>query len=86
VRVNSKPAHDGTDQFFQWLAVDPVTGAANIIFYDRRLDPKNQKTLVAVTLQGADQGDTTTLDETLSEAGNGSGRADWARGRVAARR
>ena len=44
VRVNSNPAHDGTDQFFQWLAVDPVTGAANIIFYDRRLDPKNQKT------------------------------------------
>ncbi len=25
--------------------------------------------MVAVTLQGADQGDTTTLDETLSEAG-----------------
>jgi BNR/Asp-box repeat len=48
VRVNSNPAHDGTDQFFQWLAVDPVTGAANIIFYDRRLDPKNQKTTVTL--------------------------------------
>ncbi len=48
LRVNSNPAHDGTDQFFQWLAVDPVTGAANIIFYDRRLDPKNQKTMVTL--------------------------------------
>ena len=48
VRVNSNPAHDGTDQFFQWLAVDPVTGAANVIFYDRRLDPKNQKTTVTL--------------------------------------
>ena len=47
-RVNSNPAHDGTDQFFQWLAVDPVTGTANIIFYDRRLDPKNQKTTVTL--------------------------------------
>jgi len=48
VRVNSNPAHDGTDQFFQWLAVDPVTGAANVIFYDRRLDPTNQKTTVTL--------------------------------------
>jgi len=48
VRVNSNPTHDGTDQFFQWLAVDSVTGAANVIFYDRRLDPKNQKTTVTL--------------------------------------
>ena len=48
VRVNSNPAHDGTDQFFQWLAVDPATGAANIIFYDRRSDPENHKTTVTL--------------------------------------
>jgi hypothetical protein len=48
VRVNSNPAHDGTDQFFQWLAVDPATGAANVIFYDRRLDSRNQKTIVTL--------------------------------------
>ncbi|HEX8811850.1 MAG TPA: sialidase family protein, partial [Terracidiphilus sp.] len=48
VRVNSNPAHAGTDQFFQWLAVDPVTGAANIIFYDRRLDSANHKTMVTL--------------------------------------
>ena len=28
--------------------MDPVTGAANIIFYDRRLDPENQKTTVTL--------------------------------------
>jgi hypothetical protein len=48
VRVNSNPAHDGTDQFFQWLAVDPATGAANVIFYDRRMDPDNRKTTVSL--------------------------------------
>jgi hypothetical protein len=42
VRVNNDPLHDGADQFFQWLAVDPVDGAANIIFYDRRGDPRNR--------------------------------------------
>jgi len=48
VRVNSNRVHDGTDQFFQWLAVDPVTGTANVIFYDRRSDPQNRKTLVTL--------------------------------------
>jgi hypothetical protein len=48
VRVNSNPVHDGTDQFFQWLAVDAATGAANVIFYDRRLDPDNRETTVTL--------------------------------------
>jgi hypothetical protein len=48
VRVNSNAAHDGTDQFFQWLSVDPATGAANIIFYDRRMDSDNRKTTVTL--------------------------------------
>ena len=48
MRVNSNPAHDGTDQFFQWLAVDPATGAANVIFYDRRMDADNRKTTVTL--------------------------------------
>jgi hypothetical protein len=48
VRVNSNPPHDGTDQFFQWLAVDPTTGAASVIFYDRRIDPDNRKTTVTL--------------------------------------
>ena len=48
VRANSNPPHDGTDQFFQWLAVDPATGAANVIFYDRRMDSANRKTTVTL--------------------------------------
>jgi len=34
--VNSDPIHNGNDQFFQWIGVDPKTGAVNLIFYDRR--------------------------------------------------
>jgi len=48
VRVNSDPVHNGNDQFFQWLAVDPRDGSANIIFYDRRDDPENLKTTVTL--------------------------------------
>jgi hypothetical protein len=48
VRVNNDPIHDGADQFFQWLAVDPVDGSANVVFYDRRGDPTN--TTQTVTL------------------------------------
>jgi len=39
-RVNNDPIHNGTDQFFQWMAVDPESGAVNVIFYDRRNDNK----------------------------------------------
>jgi hypothetical protein len=48
VRVNSDTVHNGRDQFLQWLAVDPKTGAANVIFYDRRHDPKNSRTTVTL--------------------------------------
>jgi hypothetical protein len=43
VRVNTDSVHNGIDQFLQWLAVDPVTGAANVVFYDRRDDPENRR-------------------------------------------
>ncbi len=39
VKVNSDPAHDGADHFFQWLAADPKTGDVYVSFYDRRFDP-----------------------------------------------
>jgi hypothetical protein len=48
MRVNSDPLHNGADQFFQWLAVDPSDGAANIIFFDRRADAANQKATVTL--------------------------------------
>jgi BNR repeat protein len=54
MRVNSDAIHNGSDQFFQWLAVDPVSGAANVIFYDRRGDPKNKR--MAITLARSTDG------------------------------
>jgi hypothetical protein len=48
VRVNDDPLHDGKDQFFQWMAVDPIIGAVYVQFYDRRDDPANRKTRVTL--------------------------------------
>ncbi len=55
VRVNNDSIHDGADQFFQWLAVDPGNGAINVVFYDRRGDPKNEKQVVFLA-RSTDQG------------------------------
>jgi hypothetical protein len=48
VRVNTDPVHNGAEQFFQWLAVDPTDGSLNVIFYDRRGDPQNRKQIVVL--------------------------------------
>jgi len=48
VRVNNDPAHDGADQFFQWMTVDPRDGAVYVVFYDRRGDPKNRQQTVTL--------------------------------------
>ena len=42
VRVNNDPLHNGHDQFFQWMSVDPMDGSENVIFCDRRADPGNR--------------------------------------------
>ena len=47
-RVNNDPVHDGAEQFFQWLAVDPLDGSVNVMFYDRRRDPTNRKQIVVL--------------------------------------
>ncbi len=47
-RVSSDSIHNGKDQFFQWLAVDPARGDIYIQFYDRRDDPKNRRTSVTL--------------------------------------
>ena len=57
VRVNNDSIHDGADQFFQWLTVDPVSGAISILFYDRRADPENKKTVVTLA-RSTDDGQT----------------------------
>lgn len=48
VRVNNDLIHDGVEQFFQWLAVDPVDSSVNVVFYDRRRDPQNRKQIVVL--------------------------------------
>src|SRR5215475_2174364 len=47
-RVNNDSIHNGADQFFQWLAVDPIDGTANVVFYDRRRDAANRKQIVVL--------------------------------------
>ncbi len=59
MRVNNDPIHDGNDQFFQWMAVDPMTGAVYVQFYDRRDDPANRKTFVTLA-RSTDGGKTFT--------------------------
>jgi hypothetical protein len=59
VRVNDDPLHNGRDQFFQWMAVDPVTGVVYVQFYDRRDDPANRKTRVTLA-RSTDHGRTFT--------------------------
>jgi len=48
LRVNNDPVHNGAEQFFQWLAVDPLDGSVNVVFYDRRGDPNNRKQIVVL--------------------------------------
>jgi hypothetical protein len=48
IRVNNDPVHNGAEQFFQWLAVDPVDGSLSLLFYDRRRDPQNRQQIVVL--------------------------------------
>lgn len=48
VRVNDDALHNGADQFYQWMSVDPQDGSVNVIFYDRRGDAQNKKTTVTL--------------------------------------
>ncbi len=49
VRVNNDAVHNGAEQFFQWLAVDPTDGTVSVIFYDRRRDPSKKDATPAQT-------------------------------------
>ena len=44
VRVTTDSLHSGRDQFFQFLAVDPMNGDVYVQFFDRRDDPANRRT------------------------------------------
>jgi hypothetical protein len=47
VRVNDDKINNGKEQFFTWMAVDPVDGAVNIVYYDRG---NTDSTMTEVTL------------------------------------
>ena len=66
VRVNSDPIHDGSDQFFQWMALDPISGDVYVQFYDRRDDPANHKTWI--TLARSTDGGKTFLNYAWTDA------------------
>ena len=51
-RVNDDQIHNGVDQFFQWMAVDSVSGAVNLVFYDRRPDNKQTGVTLARSTDG----------------------------------
>lgn len=68
VRVNNDPIHNGNDQFFQWMAVDPVSGAVNVIFYDRRGDNKQTTVTLARSTDGGKSFDNFALDQDAFEA------------------
>jgi len=57
VRVNNDPPHNGAEQFFQWMAVDPSDGTVYVVFYDRRGDPKERAETV-VLARSTDGGQT----------------------------
>jgi hypothetical protein len=64
VRVNSDPLHDGKDQFYEWMAVDPVTSALYVQFYDRQ-DPKGRD--LQITLARSTDGGRTFTSYTWSK-------------------
>jgi len=71
-RVNNDPEHNGAEQFFQWLAVDPTDGSVDVLFYDRRGDPQNRKQIVALA-RSTDGGRSFTNYAWTSEAFEASG-------------
>ncbi|HEX8996393.1 MAG TPA: sialidase family protein [Ktedonobacterales bacterium] len=48
-RVNDDPAGVASDQFNQWLAVDPVTGSVDLSWNDTRNDPSHLSTDIYFT-------------------------------------
>src|SRR5690348_6285360 len=58
-RVNSDPVHDGADHFFHWLAVDQANGDVDVVYYDRRDDPRN-RSMKVVLARSTDEGKTFT--------------------------
>jgi hypothetical protein len=65
IRVNDDPADSGAAKVLQYLAVDPVEGAANILFYDCRSRPDHP--LASVVLARSTDGGRTFANYALGE-------------------
>lgn len=63
-RVNDDALKNGKEQFFTWMAVDPMDGSVNIIFYDRR---DTQGTLTKLTLARSTNGGRTFVNYKLDQ-------------------
>src|SRR6185437_2625192 len=68
VRVNNDPLHSGADQFFQWMSVDPQSGAVNLVFYDRRPDNARTSVTLARSIDGGKTFENYALDQESFEA------------------
>ena len=68
VKINNDRTHDGRDHYFQWLAVDPVSGDSYVIFKDRRGDPNNE--LETVTLARSTDGGRSYRNYAWTRTGN----------------
>jgi hypothetical protein len=64
VRVNDDPKGNGKDQMFTWMAIDPIDGSVNIIFYDRRDQEGNRQGL---TLARSTDGGKTFVNHRLKQ-------------------
>ncbi|MDT4953826.1 MAG: hypothetical protein QOJ02_1964 [Acidobacteriota bacterium] len=62
VRVNDDPLKNGKAQFFTWMAVDPVDGSVNTVFYDRR---DTAGTLTRLTLARSTDGGRTFVNHKI---------------------
>ena len=68
VRVNDDELHSGNDQFFQWMSVDPASGAVNLVFYDRRGDNRKTRVSLARSTDGGKTFSNYMLDKDAFEA------------------
>ncbi len=65
VRVNNDGAD--RDQFFTWMAVDPVRGDVHVVFYDRRHNAAREDLSTHVVVATSTDGGATWTNRTVSE-------------------
>ncbi|PYS49761.1 MAG: glycosyl hydrolase [Acidobacteria bacterium] len=65
VRVNDDPLKNGKAQFFTWMAVDPVDGSVNTVFYDRR---DTEGTMTRLTMARSTDGGRTFVNHKIDLA------------------